>query len=142
MDDIHGAATPSGREQFLRDLSRETDFKGGDGCELVKPHEPLKRLRLALTGAKTRPTPGVLRHRATLDATPLLTTDDTRLYRSCLGALMYYLLDRADAQLENKHSLIALESHHHWRNGSNAKSDTIFAGNARYVECSGICGLL
>ena len=35
-----------------------------------------------------------------MDATPLLTADDTRLYRSCVGALMYYVLDRADAQLE------------------------------------------
>ena len=52
------------------------------------------------TGAKTGPTPGVLSHRTTMDATPLLTADDTRLYRSCVGALMYYVLDRADAQLE------------------------------------------
>ena len=56
--------------------------------------------QLGLTGAKTRPTPGVLSHRATLDATPLLTADDARVYRSCVGALMYYVLDRADAQLE------------------------------------------
>ena len=56
--------------------------------------------QLGLTGAKTRPTPGVLSHRATMDATPLLTADDARLYRSCVGALMCYVLDRADAQLE------------------------------------------
>ena len=56
--------------------------------------------QLGLTGAKTRPTPGVLIHRSTMDATPSLTTDDTRLYRSCVGALMSYVLDRADAQLE------------------------------------------
>ena len=30
----------------------------------------------------------------------LLLTDDTRLYRSCVGALVYDVLDRADAQLE------------------------------------------
>ena len=36
----------------------------------------------------------------TMDATPPLTTDDTRLYRSSVGALVYYVLDRADAQLE------------------------------------------
>ena len=28
-----------------------------------------------------------------MDATPLLTADDARLYRSCVGALMYYVLD-------------------------------------------------
>ena len=52
------------------------------------------------TNAKTRPTPGALKHRVIVDATPLWTADDTRLYRSCAGALMYYVLDRADAQLE------------------------------------------
>ena len=39
-------------------------------------------------------------HRARMDATPLLATDDARLYRSCVGAIMYYVLDRTDAQLE------------------------------------------
>ena len=56
--------------------------------------------QVGLTGVKTRPTPGVLTHRATIDATLSLTADDARLYRSCVGALMYYVLDRADAQLE------------------------------------------
>ena len=56
--------------------------------------------QLGLTGAKTRPTPGVLTHRATMDATHLLTADVTRLCRSCVGALVYHVLDRADAQLE------------------------------------------
>ena len=35
-----------------------------------------------------------------MDATPLLTADDAILYRSCVGALMYYVLDRVDVQLE------------------------------------------
>ena len=56
--------------------------------------------QLGLTGAKTRPTPGVLSRRATMDDTPLLTADDARLHRSCVGAFTYYMLDRADAQLE------------------------------------------
>ena len=54
--------------------------------------------QLGLTGAKTRPTPGELTHRAAMDAAPPLTTDDTR--RSCVGALICDVLDRADAQLE------------------------------------------
>ena len=33
MDDIHGAASPSGRQQFIKAPSRQIDFKGGDGCE-------------------------------------------------------------------------------------------------------------
>ena len=38
-------------------------------------------------------------HRA-MDATPPLTDAETTLHRSCVGALVYYGLDRADAQLE------------------------------------------
>ena len=49
MDDIHGAATPSGREQVISDLSREIEFKRGDGCELEKQFEHLKRLRILMT---------------------------------------------------------------------------------------------
>ena len=76
MDGIYGAATPSGRKQFIKDLSRQM-FKRGWG----KPYEHLKRLRtpmkdetrpqpstnclesvadqLELTGAKPRPAPGL-----------------------------------------------------------------------------------
>ena len=121
MDDVHGAATPSGREKFVKDLALEINFKGGDRCETGKLYERLKRLRfltgeheynqirntwnfvanqLGLTGMKTRPTPGVLSHLATMDATPVLIADDARLHRSCVGALMCHVLDRADAQLE------------------------------------------
>ena len=80
-------------KKIIEHLALEINFKGGDRCETGKPHEHLKRLRLSmtgetriqpnpkhlefvanqlgLTGAKTRPTPGVLSHRATMDATPL-----------------------------------------------------------------------
>ena len=50
MDDIHGAATPSGREKSVKDLALEINFKGGDRCETGKPYEHLKRLRLPMTG--------------------------------------------------------------------------------------------
>ena len=50
--------------------------------------------QLGLTGAKPRPTPGVPTNRTTVDETPRLTDDETRLYRPCVGALMYYVLDR------------------------------------------------
>ena len=36
MDDIHGAATPSGREKFMKDLALEIYFKGGDRCEILQ----------------------------------------------------------------------------------------------------------
>ena len=45
VDDTYGAASPCGRKQFLKDLSRQIEFKGGDGCEWRKPYEHLKRLR-------------------------------------------------------------------------------------------------
>ena len=53
-----------------------------------------------MTGAKTRPTPGVLSQRATTDATALLTADDARLYRSCVGALMYFVLGAQNAYVK------------------------------------------
>ena len=52
---------------------------------------------LKLTGPKRRPTPGVPTHRATMDATLILTNDEATVYRSCVGALMYHVLARADA---------------------------------------------
>ena len=113
MDDIHGTATPSGRNY----LSREIEFRGGDGSEVAKPCEHLKRLRKPMTD-ETLIQPNtkylesdrlmVLTHRATMDATRLLTVDDTRLYRSCVGALVYYALDRADALLEASISVSCL----------------------------------
>ena len=123
VDDIHGTATPSGRKQFIKDLSHEIEFKASDGCELGKPYEHLKRLRMPMTD-ETRIQPNtkyleavsyhlgltgamttdawciVMTHRPTMDATPLLTANDIRLYRSFVGAFMYYMLNRADAQLE------------------------------------------
>ena len=61
MDDIHGAATPSGRAQFFKDLAREINFKGGNGCETEKPYEYLKRLRFPMTGeTRIQPNPKYL----------------------------------------------------------------------------------
>ena len=56
MDDIHGAASPSGRQQFIKALSRQIDFKGGDRCEWWKKYQHPKRLRTTLKG-ETRPQP-------------------------------------------------------------------------------------
>ena len=38
MDDIHGAATLSGREKIVKDLALEINFKRGDRCETNKQH--------------------------------------------------------------------------------------------------------
>ena len=52
MDDLHGAATPSGRDKVVKDLALEINqFQG-------KPHEHLKRLRLPMTGeTRVQPNP-------------------------------------------------------------------------------------
>ena len=96
MDDIHGAATPSRREN-VKDLLPMT---GETRIQPNPKHLEFVANLLGPTSAKTKPTPGVLSHRSTMDATLFLTADDVRLYRSCVGALMYYVLDRADPQLE------------------------------------------
>ena len=58
MDDIHGAGTASGRENFVKDLALEINFKGGDRCETGKPYEHLLRLRLPMTGeTRIQPNP-------------------------------------------------------------------------------------
>ena len=46
--------------------------------QLNPKHQEFVANQLGLTGAKARPTPGVLSHRATMDATLLLTADDAR----------------------------------------------------------------
>ena len=56
--------------------------------------------RNSWTTATPAPSPGVTSFRGTLDATPLLADTKTSRYRSCVGAPRYYVLDRADAQLE------------------------------------------
>ena len=87
-----------------------------------KPYEHLQRLRTPVKD-ETRPQPNTKyvesvadqlglternrhrllegrRNRATIDATPVLTDDETRVYRSCVGARMHVVLDRADTQLD------------------------------------------
>ena len=39
MDDMHGAATPSGRKKIAKDLALESNFKGGVRCETGKAYE-------------------------------------------------------------------------------------------------------
>ena len=55
--------------------------------------------QLGSTGPKPKKTPGVPTHRATMDTTPVPTDDETKMYSSCVGALMFYVWDPVDAQL-------------------------------------------
>ena len=95
-------------KKIIKDLAPEINFKGGDTCETGKPYDHLKLFRLLmtgetriqpnpkhlkfvanqlrLTGAKTRPTPGVLSHRATMVATPLLTAFSVASSAACLSS--------------------------------------------------------
>ena len=55
---------------------------------------------LGLEGAKDVPTPSVPTHKEKLTAGELLNPAETTVYRQCLGGLLYYTQDRADAQYE------------------------------------------
>ena len=63
-------------KKFIKDLTLEINFNGGDRCETGKPYERLMRLRLPMTSeTRIQPNPKrlelskVLSHRATMDAT-------------------------------------------------------------------------
>ena len=55
---------------------------------------------LGLEGAKDVPTPSVLAHKEKLTTGELLSPAETTVYRQCVGGLLYYTQDRADAQYE------------------------------------------
>ena len=50
--------------------------------------------------AASVPTPGVAAHRTAMAVSPQLAADKAATCRSCVGALLYYVQDRADAQFE------------------------------------------
>ena len=55
---------------------------------------------LGLEGAKGVPTPSVPGHKEKLTIGELLDSSETTVYRQCVGGLLYYTPDRADAQYE------------------------------------------
>ena len=55
---------------------------------------------LGLKGAKDVPTPSVPAHKDNLTTGELLSPAETTVYRQCVGCLLYYTQDRADAQYE------------------------------------------
>ena len=55
---------------------------------------------LGLEGAKPVPTPGVASHRIAMNCSTPLTAEESAKYRSSVGALLYYALDREDVQYE------------------------------------------
>ncbi|CAK0870594.1 unnamed protein product [Prorocentrum cordatum] len=107
---------------FRDELKQHVTFSGGEIHEYGITYEHLKRLRtryehgtelqanpkyldyvvetLNLGGSNTAPTPGVPAHKALMGSTPTLSQQQAGVYRSCVGALMYYVQDRADCQCE------------------------------------------
>ena len=55
---------------------------------------------LGLEGAKDVPTPSVPGHKEQLTTGELLDSSETTVYRQCVGGLLYFTQDRADAQYE------------------------------------------
>ena len=55
---------------------------------------------LGLEGAKDVPTPSVPAHKEKLTTGELPSRAETTVYRQCVGGLLYYTQDRADAQYE------------------------------------------
>ncbi|CAK0881954.1 unnamed protein product, partial [Prorocentrum cordatum] len=122
MDDPHMAGPRDALEGFRDEMGQHVTFSGGDLHEYGTTYEHLKRLRtqfehgtelkanpkyldyavetLGLGSANTAPTPGVPAHKALMGSTSALSSVQAGIYRSCVGALMYYAQDRADCQYE------------------------------------------
>ena len=122
MDDVHGCGPDPQVEKSKEDLATHNWFRDGgvhlEGAE----YDHLKRFRkrfngvmtiesnpeyfdavlelLGLEGAKDVPTPSVLAHKEELTTGKLLNLAETTEYRQCVGGLLYYTQDRADAQRE------------------------------------------
>ena len=122
MDDVHGFGPDPQVQKFKEDLAAHIWFRDGgvhhDGAE----YDHLKRFRkklngavtiesnpkyldavlelLGLEGAKHVPTPSVPGHKEKLMIGELLNSSETTVYRQCVGSLLYYTQDRADAQYE------------------------------------------
>ena len=93
----HGLHPP---KSIHHGFSRQINFKCGDSANGVKPYEHLKRLRRPMKD-DTRPcgtSTGVDGGETVPDSWS--ADAQTQVYRSSVGALMYYVLGQADAQLE------------------------------------------
>ena len=121
MDDVYGAGTPSARKQCLKYLSRAIEFKDGDGrvcsgttarTSGTTTHTTKKRDASATeqqvsghsrtsVGADDSETCIITKgHIASCDGGRDTTDSETALCRSCVGAHMYHVQDRPDAQLD------------------------------------------
>ena len=122
MDDVHGFGPDSQVEKFKEDLAAHIWFGDGGVHREGAEYDYLKRFRkrlngamtiesnlkyldavlelLGLEGAKDVPTPSVPAHKEKLTTGELLSPAETTVHRQCVGGLLYYTQDRADAQYE------------------------------------------
>ena len=109
MDDVHGFGPDSQVEKFKEDLAAHIWFRDGGVHREGAEYDYLKRFRKRLNGAmtiewdwrvpKTCPRP-VFLLKEKLTTGELLSPAETTMYRQCVGGLLYYTQDRADAQYE------------------------------------------
>eukprot|EP00971_Amphidinium_carterae_P304278 6046717-Amphidinium_carterae.1 len=121
MDDLHGACPDAELEGFLQTLGREVQIKcegfnkvGTEYFHLKRPRRQMGEgtwvganpkyiadllKRLGLEGAKAAPTPAT-GDQDPAEENPDLDLEDVKLYRSCVGLLIYVALDRDDIQFE------------------------------------------
>ena len=109
-------------EKFKEDLAAHIWFRDGGVHRERAEYDHLKRFRrkfngvmtiasnpkyldavlelLGLEGAKDVPTPSVFAHKERLMTGELCSPAWTTVYRQCVGGLLHYTQDRADAQYE------------------------------------------
>ena len=119
MDDVHNFGLDPQVKKFKEDLAAHIWFRDGgvhrEGADLKRFN---KRFNGAMTiesnpkyldavlellgweGAKHAPTPSVPAHKEKLTTGELLFPAETTVYRQCVGGLLYYTQDRADAHYE------------------------------------------
>ena len=122
MDDMHVVGSRISIEEFTRTFSEQIDIKGGLPIEIGVTYTHLKRFRLRtndvtylwpnlkyldntlqlmnMQNAKPAATPSVMNFSDKLKDSPLLDESDVQVYRSALGSMIFYGLDREDVQGE------------------------------------------
>ena len=148
MDDVHGFGPDPQVEKFIKeDLAAHIWFRDGVVHREGAQYDHLKRFRkrpngtmsiesnpkyldavlelLGLEGAKDVPTPSVLSHKEKLTTGELLSPALTRVYRQCVGGLLSYTKDRADAQYEVGKTDSRIDDHSETRDTLLRERDTL-----------------
>ena len=122
MADVHGFGPDPQVQKFKEDLAAHIWFRDGGAHHNGAEYDHLKRFRkkltgvvtiesspkyldavlklLGLEGAKDVPIPSVPGHKEKLMTGELLNSSETTVYMQCVGGLLYYTNDGADAHYE------------------------------------------